>query len=41
MSSPSWITPVRLAPRPAFLRPQFAIDGAGRENLPGALPVAA
>lgn len=41
MSSPSWITPVRLTQRPAFLRPQFATDGAGRENSPLALPVAA
>ena len=33
MSSPSWITPVRFAPRPAFLRPQFATDFAGREKF--------
>jgi len=38
MSSPSWIKPVRLAPRPAFLRSQFATGIAGRENPPCALP---
>ena len=41
MSSPSWITPVRFAPRPAFSRPKFATDFAARENSARALPVAA
>ena len=34
MSLPSWIKSVRFAPRPAFLRPQFATDFAVRENSP-------
>ena len=32
MSSPSWITPVRFAPRPALFRPQCATDFTDSEK---------